>query len=129
MPEPLLTSDGEPLLDVNGEIVYVLGFGYPEYYLITRDFLSENLHLQERVQLVFIEARLGDIDISYNCEYAQVPASFLGMNTIPFNPTYKRGQYNLDVVGNNIRFMLKLQPTTECRWMQVFTTEQEMTNI
>lgn len=129
MPEPLLDVNGEPILDVNGEIIYVTGYGYPDYYLITRDFLSDNLHLQERIQLVFVEARLGNIDISYNCDYAQTPASFLNANTLEYTTLYKRGQYNLDVVGNNIRFMLKMAPTTETRWMQVFTTEQEMTNI
>lgn len=102
----------------------------PSYYLITRDFVGKTLQNQDRCQLVYLEAKAGEIEISYNADYSKDISTFQETSpSLEFSSKYARNQYDLDVVANNIRFLLKFYNGVEFRWLQVFTVQQEESNI
>ena len=100
----------------------------PDYYIITKDFFGNTLQNQDRIELVYLEAQNGEIEVSYNGDYERDPALFAEPDTLTFTSKISRHQYNMDVTGNSIRFLLRFFNGNRFRWMQVFTVQQEQTN-
>lgn len=97
-------------------------------YFITRDFLSQTLENEDRVQRVVVEAKGASINISHNANYETVKSDFPAATTLKFGNKYSRQVYHPDITVTAIRFLIELSEGSEFRWMQVFSKPQELLN-
>lgn len=96
--------------------------------LISRDFIFNQLQLEDRVQQLDLEAQGGDIDVSYARTYTRLPGAFDNAETITLNTTYTEQRYFPDTVGQHIRFMIESTVYWSIRWLQPYAVITEFQN-